>query len=69
MSGRISRFESIESPHKGDTKMEIFTVWTFIAAVIVVGIGTGIWLQAKLEASGQDVKLGSAISEGKYVHV
>jgi len=34
-------------------------VYTFIAAVIVVGVGIGFWLQEKLEASHQDVRLPS----------
>ena len=35
-------------------------VYAFIAGVIVVGIGSGFWLQGKLESSHQNVKLPSA---------
>ena len=35
-------------------------VYAFIAGVVIVGVGVGIWLQTKLEKSHQDVKLPSA---------
>ena len=37
-------------------------LYTFIAGVIVVGVGIGFWLQAKLEKSHQDIKLPSAFA-------
>ena len=37
-------------------------VYTFIAGVIVVGVGIGFWLQAKLEKTHQDIKLPSAFA-------
>ena len=35
-------------------------VYCLIAGVIVVGIGIGFWLQERLEATHQNVKLASA---------
>lgn len=35
-------------------------VYSFIAVVTIVGVSIGFWLQGKLEASNQDVKLPSA---------
>ena len=38
-------------------------VYAFIVGVIFVGVSTGIWLQIKLEASHQDIKLPSAFEK------
>ena len=40
--------------------MDYIGVWGFIAGVIVIGLGTGFWLQTKLENSHQNIKLPSA---------
>ena len=37
-------------------------LYTFIAGVIVVGVGIGFWLQAMLEKTHQDIKLPSAFA-------
>jgi hypothetical protein len=34
-------------------------VYVFIAGTIVVGVGLGFWLQGKLEATDQNIKLPS----------
>ena len=37
------------------------SLYVFIGAVVVVGVGIGFWLQGMLEESHQDVKLPSAM--------
>jgi len=36
-------------------------IYLFIGAVICAGIGLGVWLQNKLEATHQDLKMPSAM--------
>jgi hypothetical protein len=38
-------------------------VYAFIGGVIVAGVSIGFWLQAKLEATNQNVKLPAAFEE------
>jgi len=35
-------------------------VYMFMAGVVLLGVGTGFWLQMKLDETHQDVKLPSA---------
>jgi hypothetical protein len=41
--------------------MEYIGAWTFIAGVIAVGVGVGLYLERKLEGSHQDITYPSAL--------